>query len=175
MAATALGLCGAITAAVYVKGVRPVFIESSVAAEARASLRQQQEKFQQIQETKRLVQSQYQRVQKELSASPLRLKAAPRRNVLFAQIAKMAAEAGLTLNKLTPGQPFRAPRYKVIPVVLEAQADFPTCVQFVHSLCGRFPDVGVIGIDLGSHPANPQTVRLELKIEWYASLGPSAK
>lgn len=87
---------------------------------------------------------------------------------------RAAAEAGLTLDEIKPGAPIARERFTVLPIHLSGTGTFPGCAGFLHGLRSRFPDTGVIGLELHGEPEQSEKpARFVLELAWYAA-GPAA-
>ncbi len=110
--------------------------------------------------------------QHELEASPLRLEPVSQINHRHAKVTELAAETGLNLDQVTPGEQTPSSDAVVVALRLTGRGEFPAAVLFMARLHSEFPDMAVNGFRLSANPA-PGEVKgtFVFDLAWYAASG----
>lgn len=103
----------------------------------------------------------------DLDRSSRRLHPITKQNQRLAAITELAAETGLVVDEVHPGQAQFGPRYGTMPVRIHARGDYGRCTTFLRRLA-EYPDLGVHALRLAGSPADPaQTPVLVVELVWY--------
>lgn len=157
----------AMTGAAYFGGLEPMMR----AKQARASLLQQIEGERgdslELGATIAMLRRERDALLAELDRSARRLHPISHQNERLAAITSLAAESGLIVDEVHPGQPTFGPRYGTMPVRIHARGDYARCTRFLNRLA-EYPDLGVNALRLSGTPADPQSSPvLVVELVWY--------
>jgi len=157
----------AMTGAAYFGGLEPMMR----AKQARAALLQQVESERsdslELGATIAMLRRERDALLAELDRSARRLHPISYQNERLAAITSLAAESGLIVDEVHPGQATFGPRYGTMPVRIHARGDFARCAQFLNQLA-EYPDLGISALRLSGAPADPHaSPMLIVELVWY--------
>jgi len=163
--------CAVVTALFFVFGVMPLLQRKHAFARQADRLADFRRKAAGLEATAAGLKRRLATARKALEETPLTVsRAAYHVNRRIAQLADLAAETGLTINEIQPGEPSSSLRFETVPVRLCAAGSYPTCVRFLRRLVERFPDTTVDSFKVMSNPKKPeQPAEFRVNLLWYAA------
>jgi Tfp pilus assembly protein PilO len=92
-------------------------------------------------------------------------------NRRLSEIAALAAAHRLDLAAIRPGAAVPVSRYIALPISLSGTGSFRNCVEFLHDLHDRLPDVSATALNLTAVEAGAAApmARFQLELRWYAA------
>lgn len=167
---TGLGVCLALTAAVYAVGIHPQFARQVEAESAQRTLVQKENEAVALVNKLTRLKRDLAAVEGELEASPLRLLPTSAINQRISEMAKLAEANGLKINQVQPSQPEAGKYYSTVPIRLAGSGRFTDVVTFLHRLHVEFKDVGVSSWSVKGEPATPGAkAEFSFGLSWFAS------
>lgn len=168
--AAGLGVCLALTAAVYAVGIHPQFARQVEAENARRTLIQKENEAVALVNKLTGLKRQLAEVEQELEASPLRLQPTSGINQRISEMAKLAEENHLKINQVQPSKPEAGKYYSTVPIRLAGSGKFTDVVTFLNRLHSDFKDVGVSSWSVSGEPATPGAkADFSFSLSWFAS------
>jgi Tfp pilus assembly protein PilO len=98
---------------------------------------------------------------------PLRLEPSAQVNRRLAQLADLAADAGLELHQMQPDPARSGDRYDIVPIALTGTGDYRRVTRFIRSIHDRFADISVVDFELAPGNAGERLARFDLGLAWY--------
>ena len=92
-------------------------------------------------------------------------------NAKLASLSDLAAEIGLQIDTIRPGQPEPGRYYQTVPLHVAGVGTYRQCTQFLRQLKAVMPDTSARSFDLAGNatdPMEPGTYRFEL--QWVAAV-----
>jgi Tfp pilus assembly protein PilO len=91
-----------------------------------------------------------------------------------AALSRAAAEAGLTLDEVKPGQAVGKERFATLPLHMSGTGAFPGFEAFLHRVRTSFPDTGVVAFEIKGEPEHAdKPASFSVDLRWYASKLPA--
>ncbi len=163
----------AVTALVYLAGIRPTMSKRAHAAGNRARLHDQRLKCTETSDLATDLQSQLLDTQKALANNAIRLQPASRVNQRVAGIADLATRSKLNIDDVRLGPSSSASRYTAVPITLAGTGTYQTCITFLHALNKTYPDTCVSTSEVSSAPGDPTGLAtFKFELLWYAAPEP---
>jgi Tfp pilus assembly protein PilO len=165
-------VCAVLAALAWFTCLGPVLAARSEARAQRIAIAQQQreadELGNQVVQVERLIS----RARYEEQQSPLRLEAVERINRRLSEVSELAADTGLDVSVIQPGQVRSQPRFEIVPIRLEGSGTFRKTALFLHAVHATFPDMGVAAVQVTGRPNDAAGVAdFALTLVWYAAPG----
>lgn len=154
--AAGLAAAAALTAAAYFGALRPLTDARGARGDLAARQEAEERAAEELAASAGAVQRRLDDLTRQLEGSSLVLRPAEEINKRITALAAVAAECGLTLNALSPGQATPGARYGTVPVQLAGQGTYTDCAEFLRALHGLFRDTGVHAFDLAGDPGTPE-------------------
>jgi Tfp pilus assembly protein PilO len=109
-------------------------------------------------------------VQRALANCDLRLESTYGMNGRLAEISAFAAEVGLKVNEIQPGQATNGDYYCAVPIHMAGNGTYRQCAAFLHRLREQFPDTGVLWFELTGGDAKSLGLgAFRVELQWHAS------
>jgi hypothetical protein len=176
MDAVGIGLCVLMSLASYLTTVRPFVRQRSATAALRQEMRAQQEKAAQLETAIGTVKEQLRAVRQDLAAAAIQLDSAAHINRRVAALTEFFAGCEIQVDDVQTGRTCAGPRYDLVPITIVGSGAYRQCVKLLHGLCGAFPDMSVMRIELAGNPAQAlEPEKFQLVLFWYAAPGNSTQ
>ncbi len=105
-----------------------------------------------------------------LASRQVALSPPDRINARVGELARLAEEAGLSIDELLPGAPSRRPLCSEVPIQLKGRGSYPTCATFLAALSRRFPDTAVRSFELTARPQRDDApAEFSASLIWHAA------
>lgn len=162
-----LGVCLALSAALYFVAVRPVLDEQVQRAAQAAELTEQKREAADLaaalaDRRQTLMQTERQVAERSLKLMPL-----ARLNHRLATVTSLANDCGLSLDRIEPGQSVPSTHYVSVPINLSGRGTYLATTQFLERMHEQWPDLAVASLDLrGSARGESDFV---LQLLWFAA------
>lgn len=164
--AGAVALAG-LTGAAYFGGIEPMMHNKLARASLLSQVETQRSEGLELGASIATLRRQRDLFAADLDRSARRLHPISKQNERLAAITALAAEAGLVVDELHPGQPEFGARYGTMPVRIHARGDYVRCTAFLRKLA-EYSDLGVHSLRLAGSPTEPdQTPVLVVELVWY--------
>ena len=165
----------AVTALVYLAGIRPALSKRAHAAGDRARLSDRRLKCTELSDLAADLKSQLLDTQKALANNAIQLQPASDVNQRVAGIADLATKSKLNIDDLRLGPSSSASRYTAVPITLAGTGTYQTCITFLHALNKTYPDTCVSTSEVSSDPGDPTGVAtFKFELLWYAAPEPKS-
>jgi Tfp pilus assembly protein PilO len=164
-------VAAALTVAFVFGALLPIAVRDRMAAaQADAAVRTQQ-RANALAASIRAITAEIDGTRTRLASAPLQIRPASALNERLAALVALAAECGLGVQDLKPGDGVRGPKFLMIPVRVSGTGGYPDVTRFLHRLHDRMPDIAVEGFKLAEAPGgNTAGGRYALDLRWVASL-----
>ena len=104
-----------------------------------------------------------------LRTEKIRLESASNINQRIANLTRLAAGTGLSVNEILPGATVNGERFDSVPVQMTASGSYPTCATFLCRLTDTFPDTSVGSFELSADPQEPGApANFQVNLIWHA-------
>lgn len=108
-------------------------------------------------------------VRANVNAQSVKLEPRSHVNTRLDAITRLAAEAGIGVNRLAPGITADGPRHGTMTLHLTGKADYHSCEEFVARLHRSFNDTAVTTLRLAGAPESAEPVTVELELLWFTA------
>jgi len=167
------GVCVATGLLFCVVGVLPLLRRSDYFARQQTRLEGQRRQAAQLARDVAVLKSRLAGIRKELADNPVQLQTAYHLNRRIAELADLAGQAGLVINRVQPGEPTSSPRFETVPIRLAGNGSYPVCAEFLRRLGRRFPDTAVDSFQVVGNPRKPgEPATFDVSLLWYAAARP---
>ncbi|MEM9881344.1 MAG: GspMb/PilO family protein [Planctomycetota bacterium] len=110
---------------------------------------------------------------RELADQPRRLGDRRALNQRIADLIELAGDHGLEVLQLEPGPAEPGTHFTLVPLRLEAEADFAQHLSLLDTLHRVAPDLAVAGLSLRTEPrAEASRPRAEVRLVWFTATDP---
>lgn len=163
-------VCAILALLGYVVGIKPLVQRRVGLAAQETRLNVQKRDAEKLADSAASLKRKLASVKRALAESPLQLESTDSINNRISRVAGLAAECGMKIDEIQPGQWAASLRYKTVPIRLVAGGKFPACVALLHRLRVAFPDTAVASFELTGHPRTPATpAKFEVNLVWYTT------
>ncbi len=158
----------ALTIVVYAGLVQPVLRGRDVREAVSAQLATEHATARQLSAEAASFKRQADTLQRELDKSSVQLLRVSQTNSQLSRITNLAADAGLNVRAVVPGQPIPGNRYGAVPIQVDGNGSYAQCTAFFNRLHARLRDVGVQSFELSANPAEPDSkAEFRFQLIWY--------
>ena len=166
-----VGLCAALTAAVYFGCIAPLRGSQTRAQSLHAQLVEEQSKESSLAATSRMLRAQLASIDATLKQSAVKLQPAASINSRLAELNALASTSGLDVQIVRTDAIVQLPRYAKVPINITATGDYRACARFLHELSIKYPDTGVHHFDVAavSVAASSTQASFAIQLIWYVS------
>ena len=162
--------CLAVTALAFVLGVQPMLEKSTAARQLRTQLAAERARANEAYDSLAMLREQVVVIEQAVDQSPLQLKPARQLNARLSLITATAAEAGVEVDRLEPGQPLPHAHYLTVPIRVSGRSGYPNLTRFLSAIHQAAPDTTVVSLDLRGQPRTPDTPAMfDLALQWHAA------
>ncbi len=172
----ATGVCAALTAAVYIGGIRPLMGRQEDFASRQAKIQSLQKRRNNLSAQLTALTDKVSVAKKALTETPLKLQPARKANSRLAGLDNLAAGCDVELDQTALGASMNGPEYRMIPINLSGKAQFRNFAIFLHRLREECSDMAVWSMEL-SRPAEetPEQVTFRIRVIWFTAIDPDGK
>ncbi len=79
------------------------------------------------------------------------------------------------IDDVQTGRVSNGPQYDLVPITILGRSGHRQCVQLLHGLCAKYPDMSVMRIELSGNPAqSADSGKFRFELFWYAAPSGSA-
>ncbi|MEN6333535.1 MAG: hypothetical protein ABFE01_04695 [Phycisphaerales bacterium] len=174
--AVGLGVCVTISLLWYLTTVNPLLAQRLRTAELRREIRDLQGQTDELRVAKASARQLLTAVRKDLDAGGVELDLAAHINKRIAMLTEFFAGCDLHIDDVQTGRVCRGLQCDLVPITFVGRGPYGQCIRFLHGLCGTFPDMSVLRIDLKGNPspaAPPEQFQFEMF--WYAAPDSAAR
>lgn len=166
--------CVALSGAAVAGGVWPMLDHQERRRQLRAELAASEAELADLESTLALAAERVAAVTDAMERSRLDLQPVGALNARIDELTRLATEAGVTVDEITPGAAASMPHVVSVAVRVGGRGSFAGCTAFLSGLARAFPDVRVETLRLAAAPAQPELgVALMADLTWFAT-GPCA-
>jgi Tfp pilus assembly protein PilO len=170
--AAGLLFLASVTAAAFFGGFRPMLSDRAAKRELEAQLEVERSASTQLRAAIDRTRREIIEVRARIDAVGINLEPASRVNDRLERLARLAAEIGLQIISVQPGQIRQGQLYGVVPITVQAEGSFAQCVGYLDGLASRFRDMGVRTFDLSNNkaagvPGKQPPLSLQFELSWY--------
>jgi hypothetical protein len=174
--AVGAGVCVLLSLTWYLAVVRPLVAHRSATAGLCHDVQAGQQKASELKTATATVKERLRIVRQELAASPIQLDSATHINKRISRLTGLFSDCRLEVDDVKTGPICSGRRYDLVPITIVGRGGYARCIKLLHGLCGTFPDMSVMCIDLGGNPAQAaEGGRFQLDLFWYAAPGGPAQ
>lgn len=169
--AVGVAACVALTLGLVLGGFRPMARRQEESRAQQEQLGEERTQLAKMNAALAASQRQLEDVQRVLARCRLRLESTAGMNHRLAGISAFAADVGLKVNEIQPGQATPGTYYHTVPIHLTGNGTYRQCTVFLHRLREQFPDTSVLWVELMGSGAEPSGMGLfRIDLQWHASL-----
>jgi ribosomal protein L29 len=111
----------------------------------------------------------------ELAAGAVQLEPATHVNKRIAGVTEFFSRCELHIDDVQTGRVSSGPQYDLVPITILGRGGHRECVQLLHGLCAKYPDMSVMHLELSGNPAEAaDSGKFRLELFWYAAPSGSA-
>jgi len=160
----------ALTGLAYVLQFEPAMRDREALRLGTETLADKREQIGKLQSTMHNMNGQIASLQTALD-SELKLLPPSQINDRLSSVSTLAADHGLIVEAIEPGETSSAQRFSTIPIRITGRGTYPQLAKFIHALRSELPDISVTDISIsGGGTGVAATVSLNLL--WYAGPAP---
>ncbi len=159
----------------YATLVHPLLQQRAAAAGMQREVESRQQKARESEAAVAATKERLTAARQELAASAVQLEPATHINKRIAGVTEFFSRCELHIDDVQTGRVSSGPQYDLVPITILGRGGYRQCVQLLHGLCSKYPDMSVMRLELSGNPAQPAdsgTFRFELF--WYAAPSGSA-
>ena len=174
--AAGIGACLLASLLGYVALVSPFLQKRSAATGLQREMETRQQKAAELQSAVATAQERLTTARQQLTAGAIQLESAAHINKRIAGVTEFFSRCELHVDDVQTGRVSGGLQYDLVPITILGRGKHQQCVQLLHGLCSKYPDMSVMRIELSGNAAEPAdagTFRLELF--WYAAPSGSAR
>ncbi len=166
-----LGVCGVLSALVYITGLHPLVQQRAEAADARRQLAAQQRSAQQLNTSQRQLEEQLSRLRASVPDTPIQLHNAEALNQRLDELIQLAHKCALTIDEVRPGAAANSEHHKELAIHLTGTGTFHAWTTFLNRAHDQFRDTKVRQIELEAtpRPDSPHAT-CQLDLVWFLAL-----
>jgi Tfp pilus assembly protein PilO len=161
-----IGIFIALTALAYVLEIAPAMSDREAARVGNAQLAEKRETVSHLQASIHAASAQIAALD-AAQAKELKLQATSAINDRLSALSSLAAEKGLLVEAVEPGEAATATRYSTIPIRINGRGTYPQFVTFIHALRTELPDTSITDLTMSGGGTGPASFTLNLL--WYAA------
>lgn len=170
--AVGLSVCLLAVAAVWVVAIGPALQSRAEARAQRSAIAAQRSRVDALVAQEASLRRDLVDLLQQERSSSLRLESAGRINRRLSGISDLAADSGLDLAVIRPGQVVRTRRFEIVPIELAGTGTYAACTAFLHEVNRRYADLGVAAVDLQRQlNSRDDDASFKLTLAWYAAPG----
>lgn len=170
-----LAVCFGITAAAYLTVYQPLAEAEAQRDAQQGELSARSEKAIALAKIVNSLRHEIANLQKLAAENPIDLQSSQHSNQRLADLTNLATEHGLDIGVVRTGNIIAGGRYDIVPIHLSGSGTYQSCTAFLHQLRSRFPDTGVVGLELTDNPGDPADKTAFLfDLTWYAATSVAA-
>lgn len=159
----------AAAAACYTFLAQPLLDARTEARALSVELAMQRDALSRKRAARQEVESRLAAVRADVSAQSVQLEPRSQVNHRLARLTRLAADAGIGVERLSPGSTSDGPRHGTMSFRLSGKAPYPACETFVARLHRAFNDMAVTMLRLSAIPDSREPVTVELELLWFTA------
>jgi len=168
--AVAAAVCLAMTAGVYLAGLRPLLHQKEEYAAQKKALEAEQAQADRLEQTLKTLQAHLTKVQRQAAEGTLHLQPLAKAPLHVAEIAQLATDSGLVIDDIQTAAPIASEFAIAVPVHLSGTGTYTACTLFLARLRQALPETSVLSFSLADHgrqAASPALFQMDL--QWHAA------
>lgn len=169
--AAGAAVCAAMTAGVYLFGVRPAARKHEEAQSRHQELNDRKRQAAALVGQLTSSRAQLAAVNQALVRQTLQLQPSNTLNHRISRLNELAEASGLTIDEIRSGQPEDGPDYLTLPILIAGNGTYPACARFLHKLRVTFPDMAVRSFETTNNSASPDSpaATFQFDLAWHAA------
>ena len=165
-----LAAAGILTICFGLGAFVPLLQERSVQREAERRIEDGRAQARKLREQRFDLEGDLARIERELTETRVEVEPISRLNARISSLTELASRHKLTLDRVAPGAPQKAPKATLLPIRMEGRGSFPECRACLADLRKAFPDVAVSGLEIArDSAAGPDNAAFVFELVWYAA------
>jgi Tfp pilus assembly protein PilO len=170
-----VGACLLASLMGYMAIVNPLLEKRSTAVERQREMETRQQKATELESAVAAAQERLTAARRQLAAGAVQLDSAAHINKRIAGVTEFFSRCALHVDDVQTGRVSSGPQYDLVPITILGRGGHRQCVQFLHGLSSKYPDMNVMRIELSGNPAEPvDSGKFRLELFWYAAPSGSA-
>ncbi len=154
----------------YMMLVHPLLQQRAVAAGMQHEMDTRQQKAGELESSVAAAKERLTAARQELAASVVQLEPATHINKRIAGVTGFFSHCELHIDDVQTGRVSNGPQYDLVPITLLGRGGYRQCVQLLHGLCAKYPDMSVMRIELSGNPGQPADAgKFRFELFWYAA------
>lgn len=173
--AAGIGACVLASLIGYVTLVNPFVQKRSAAAGLQREMETRQQKATELESAVAAARERLTAAGQQLAASAVQLESATHINKRIAGVTEFFSGCELHVDDVQTGRVSSGLQYDLVPITILGRGGHQQCVQLLHGLCSKYPDMSVMRIELSGNPVQPaDSGKFRLELFWYAAPSGSA-
>jgi hypothetical protein len=159
----------------YMTLVHPLLQRRAAAAGMQLEMETRQQKASELEAAVAVAKERLTTARQQLAASAVQLEPATHINKRIAGVTEFFSGCELHVDDVQTGRVSNGLQYDLVPITILGRGGHRQCVQLLHGLCAKYPDMSVMRIELSGNPAEPaDSGKFRLELFWYAAPSGSA-
>jgi len=159
----------------YMTLVHPLLQRRVAAAGMQLEMETRQQKASELEAAVAVAKERLTTARQQLAASAVQLEPATHINKRIAGVTEFFSGCELHVDDVQTGRVSNGLQYDLVPITILGRGGHRQCVQLLHGLCAKYPDMSVMRIELSGNPAEPaDSGKFRLELFWYAAPSGSA-
>ncbi|MDH3583144.1 MAG: type 4a pilus biogenesis protein PilO [Phycisphaerae bacterium] len=165
-----LVVCGLISLGFYFVSFQPILKLKAERVSAQAELKRLHLEADQRTATLTRLRDHLAKIQQAVKTTAVQLQPVSHLNQRVSEVTALAAECGLKVDKIQPGNTRRSERFEMVPIQMAGIGSYASAARFLHRLHGTFRDTGLASFQLNASPeAAEGRTTFNLQLTWYAA------
>lgn len=168
--AAGVGACLAAAVLAYYVGISPLLEQRRLASIEQQELGVRQSRAAEIQDSIDELNVRLRVLREKLTDTDTKLAPVEMVNIRVAELTILLTGCSLAVDDINIGKAAKGRHCETVPIQISGRGGYVHCVQFLHSLSERLPDIHVASLNLKRSPAGQQEQHaFEFDLVWYTS------
>jgi ribosomal protein L29 len=173
--AAGIGVCVLASLLGYLTLVHPLVQQRAAAAGREREMEIRQQKASELESAVAATKERLTTARQQLAAGAFQLESAAHINKRIAGVTEFFSRCELHVDDVQTGRVSNGLQYDLVPITILGRGGHQRCVQLLHGLCSKYPDMSVMRLELSGNPAeSADSGKFRLELFWYAAPSGSA-
>jgi Tfp pilus assembly protein PilO len=168
--AAGIGACVLVSLIGYAALLHPLVQEQAAAAQLQREMETREQKAKELESAVAAARERLTAARQQLAAGAIQLEPATHVNKRIAGVTEFFAGCELYVDDVRTGRVSSGSQYDLVPITILGRGGHRQCVQLLHGLCSKYPDMSVMRLELSGNPAESvDSGKFRLELFWYAA------
>ncbi len=168
--AAGIGACVLVSLIGYMTLVHPLLQKRAAAAGMQREMETRQQKASELEAAVAAAKERLTAARQQLAAGAVQLEPATHINRRIAGVTEFFSGCELHVDDVQTGRVSGGLQYDLVPITILGRGGHRQCVQLLHGLCSKYPDMSVMRLELSGNPAESAgSGKFRFELFWHAA------